>query len=81
MEDCLSEGEGNEQIAKIPEEGVRAVLDNAHIPIMERGEAAPIRAEVGLDLPHPSLLGRNLDGLSSLDDHIACRRLEAGSEG
>ena len=51
MEDCLPEEEVNEQIAKIPEEGVRAVLDNAHIPIMDRGEAALIRAEVGLDLP------------------------------
>ena len=46
MEDHLSEGEVNEQIARVPEEGVRAVLDNAHIPIMERG-----KAEVGLDLP------------------------------
>ena len=51
MEDRLPEEEVNEQIAKIPEEGVRAVLDNAHIPIMDRGKAAPIRAEVGLDLP------------------------------
>ena len=41
----------NEQIAKIPEEGVRAVLDNAWIPITDRGEAAPIRAKAGLDLP------------------------------
>ena len=51
MEDCLPEEEVNEQIAKIPEEGVRAVLDNAHIPIMDRGKAALIRAEVGLALP------------------------------
>ena len=51
MEDRLPEEEVNEQIAKIPEEGVRAILDNACIPIMDRGEAAPIRAEVGLDLP------------------------------
>ena len=51
MEDCLSNEEVNEQIAKIPEEGVRAVLDNAHIPIMDRGEAALIRAKAGLDLP------------------------------
>ena len=51
MEDHLSEEEVNEQIAKIPEEGVRAVLDNAHIPIMDRGKAALIRAELGLNLP------------------------------
>ena len=51
MEDCLLEAEVNEQIAKIPQEGVQAVLDNARTPIMERGEAAQIRAEVGLDLP------------------------------
>ena len=51
MEDHLSEEEVNEQIAKIPEEGVRVVLDNACIPIMDRGKAAPIRAEAGLDLP------------------------------
>ena len=51
MEDRLSDEEVNEQIAKIPEEGVRAVLDNARIPIMDRGEAALIRTEVGLDLP------------------------------
>ena len=51
MEDCLSDEEVNEQIAKIPEEGVRAVLDNAHIPIMDRDKAALIRAEAGLDLP------------------------------
>ena len=51
MEDHLPEEEVNEQIPKIPEEGVRAVLDNARIPIMDRGEAAPIRAEVGLDMP------------------------------
>ena len=51
MEDRLLEEEVKEQIAKIPQEGVQAVLDNARIPIMERGEAAQIRAEVGLDLP------------------------------
>ena len=51
MEDRLPEEEVNEQISKIPQEGVRAVLDNAHIPIMDRGEAAQIRAEVGLNLP------------------------------
>ena len=51
MEDCLPEEEVNEQIAKIPQEGVQAVLDNAHTPITERGIAAQIRAEVGLDLP------------------------------
>ena len=51
MEDCLSNEEVNEQIAKIPKEGVRAVLDNAHIPITDRGKAALIRAEAGLDLP------------------------------
>ena len=51
MEDCLSDEEVNEQIAKIPKEGVRAILDNAHIPIMDRDEAAQIRAKVGLDLP------------------------------
>ena len=51
MEDCLPEEEVNEQIAKMPEEGVRAVLDNVHIPITDRGEAAPIRAEVRLNLP------------------------------
>ena len=51
MEDRLPEEEVNKQIAKIPEEGVRAVLDNACIPIMDRGKTAPIRAEVGLDLP------------------------------
>ena len=41
----------DEQIAKIPEEGVRAVLDNAHTPITDRGKVALIRAEVGLNLP------------------------------
>ena len=51
IEDRLSEEEVNEQIAKIPDEGVRAVLDNACIPITDRGKAAPIRAEAGLDLP------------------------------
>ena len=51
MENCLPEEEVNEQISKIPQEGVQAVLDNAHIPIMDRGEAAQIRAEVGLNLP------------------------------
>ena len=51
MEDHLPEEEVSEQIAKIPEEEVRAVLDNARIPIMDRGEAAPIRAEAGLNLP------------------------------
>ena len=51
MEDRLPEEEVNEQIAKIPEEGARAVLDNTCIPITDRGEAALIRAEVGLDLP------------------------------
>ena len=51
MDDHLSEGEVIEQIAKIPEEGVRAVLDNTHIPITDRGKAALIRAEAGLDLP------------------------------
>ena len=51
MEDRLPEEEVNEQIAKIPEEGVRAVLNNACTPIMDRGEAAPIRAEAGLNLP------------------------------
>ena len=40
MEDCLSDEEVNEKIAKIPQEGVRAVLDNAYTPIMDRGEAA-----------------------------------------
>ena len=40
MEDHLPEEEVNEQIAKIPEEGVRVVLDNTCIPIMDRGEAA-----------------------------------------
>ena len=51
MEDRLSDEEVNEQIAKFSKEGVRPVLDNAHIPIMDRGKAALIRAEVGLDLP------------------------------
>ena len=51
MEDHLPEEEVNKQIAKIPEEGVTAVLDNTCIPIMDRGEAAPIRAEAGLNLP------------------------------
>ena len=51
MEDCLPKEEVNEQIAKIPQEGVRAVLDNACIPITDRGEAAQIRTEAGLDLP------------------------------
>ena len=51
MEDRLPEEEVNKQIAKTPEEGVIAVLDNAHIPIMDRGKAAPIRAEAGLELP------------------------------
>ena len=51
MEDHLPEAEVNEQIAKIPQEGVQAVLDNACTPIMERGEAAQIRAEAGLNLP------------------------------
>ena len=41
----------NEQIAKIPQEGVQAVLDNARTPITERGEAAQTRAEAGLNLP------------------------------
>ena len=50
MEDRLQEAEVNEQIAKIPQEGVQAVLDNACTPITERGEAAQIRAEAGLDL-------------------------------
>ena len=44
MEDQLPEEEVEERIAKIPQEGVQAVLDNAHIPIMERAEAAQIRA-------------------------------------
>ena len=51
MEDRLSDEEVNEQIAKIPKEGVRAVLDNTRIPITDRGKAAQIRAEGGLDLP------------------------------
>ena len=51
MEDHLPEEEVNEQIAKIPEEGVRAVLDNAHTPITDRGKAALIRVEAGLNLP------------------------------
>ena len=51
MEDCLHEEEVNEQISKIPQEGLRAILDNACIPIMDRGKAAQIRAEAGLDLP------------------------------
>ena len=51
MEDHLPEQEVNEQIAKIPQEGVQAVLKNARTPITERGEAAQIRSEVGLDLP------------------------------
>ena len=49
-EDRLLEAEVNEQITKIPQEGVQAVLDNAHNPSTERGEAAQIRAEAGLDL-------------------------------
>ena len=51
MEDHLPEEEVNEQIAMIPEEGVRAVLDNTCTPITDRGEVAPIRAEAGLNLP------------------------------
>ena len=51
MEDHLPEEEVNEQIAKIPKEGVRAVLDNTHTPITDRGEAGPIRAKAGLNLP------------------------------
>ena len=51
MEDRLPEKEVEEQIAKIPQEGVQAVLDNAHTPITERGEAAQIRAKAGLNLP------------------------------
>ena len=51
MEDRLPEEEVEEQIAKIPQEGIQAVLDNAHTPIMERGEAAQIRAKAGLNLP------------------------------
>ena len=51
MEDRLLDEEVNEQIAEIPQEGVRAVLDNACTPITDRGEAAQITAEVGLDLP------------------------------
>ena len=51
MEDRLPEEEVKEQVAKIPQEGVQAVLDNACIPITGRGEAAQIRAEAGLDLP------------------------------
>ena len=79
MEEHLPEEEVNEQIAKIPEEGLRAVLDNARTPITDRGEAAPIRAEAEL-ASRPSLPGRNLNGLSSPDDHTTCHRLEAGSE-
>ena len=61
MEDHLSDEEVNEQIPKIPQEDVRAVLDNARIPIMDRGEAAQIRAEVGLDLPPaPACLAKTL---------------------
>ena len=33
MEDCLPEEEVEEQIVKIPQEGVQAVLDNACTPI------------------------------------------------
>ena len=51
MEDHLQEAEVNEQIAKIPQEEVQAVLDNARTPVMERGEVVQIRAEAGLDLP------------------------------
>ena len=51
MEDRLPEEEVEEQIAKIPQEGVQAILDNACILITERDEAAQIRAEVGLNLP------------------------------
>ena len=51
MEDHLSDEKENEQMAKIPQEGVRAVLDNAHIPIMDGCKAAQIRAEAGLNLP------------------------------
>ena len=51
MEDHLPEEEVKEQIAKIPQEGVQAILDNACILITERGEVAQIRAEVGLNLP------------------------------
>ena len=40
IEDCLPEAEVEEQIAKIPQEGVKPVLDNAYTPITERGEAA-----------------------------------------
>ena len=50
MEDHLSEAEVEEQIAKISQEGVQAVLNNAHTPITERAEAAQARAKVGFDL-------------------------------
>ena len=61
MEDCLSDEEVNKQIAKIPQEGVRAVLDNACIPITDRGEAAQIRAEAGLNLsPAQACLAKTL---------------------
>ena len=61
MEDCLPEQEVNEQIAKIPQEGVQAVIYNAHTSIMERGKAAQIRAEVGLNLPpSPAWLAETL---------------------
>ena len=51
-EDHLPEAEVEEQITKIPQQEVQAVLDNARIPITERGEAAQTQAEAGIDLPH-----------------------------
>ena len=51
MEDRLPEAEVEEQITKILQQGVQAVLDNACTPITERGEAAQTRAEVAIDLP------------------------------
>ena len=48
MEDRLSEEEVNEQIAKIPEEGVRAVLDNAIF--LSQIEAKQLRLELRWDL-------------------------------
>ena len=50
MEDHLPEAEVEEQITKILQQGVQAVLDNACTPITERGEVAQTQAEVGINL-------------------------------
>ena len=38
MDDCLTEGEVQDYLSKIPYLGVKAMLDNAVIPLMDRAE-------------------------------------------